>query len=208
LQENRDTLKKLNKTSDKGTEVYLTERGIQKRYEDAVKARHSYNVQLSLTDKGLSAKPFSFDGKNIIMEYLPGKTLYEEFLTSDNDSAVCLAVSLYKYSYSLYESGFVQQDCNFTNYIVCGDRLTGVDYDEMATPCSEYDIEDSLSDMILFAATYRGVDDDVRKSFIKRLIKCGNIKENDLVNARKRLIDRRGKDITEEVFDRLIKDTK
>ena len=150
-------------------------------------------------------KLYEKHSNELIMEYIEGNTLLDEFMTSDFFRAMKLAEIVIDYINDLNSLGYVQSDPNFTNYIIDNGKCVGIDYDEIIISSSDYDLSDCVLDMILFAISYDNVLEEVKIAFSKKLIIFYNINKEDMSIGLTRLVLRRGKGLGQykDILDKL-----
>lgn len=192
-------MKLIKRYRSRKNEVFLKEESgilsVVKVYADIDIAVKAYELMNRLKEKINIPAITAFSANRLTMEYIEGNTLLDEYEQADEIKAAQLAEMLYNYLESLDLEGFVQTDSNFTNYLVSGREIIGIDFDEVLEKGS-FSFFDCLLDIILYAKTYDGIDEKVKQSFSARLLELSGISEEDLViyskRAYQRLVARRG----------------
>lgn len=168
---------------------------IRKIYKDINTFNYALFMFENLGEKLKVPRVVSAYNNTIDMQYVDGYTLLELYLEADEVKANILADKLYDYIFALNNAGYVQKDCNFSNFIINEREIIGIDYDEMSPPSEEYGFLDSLADIIIFAITYSGISADVKIAFAKRIVELAEELTDIFINrAVSRLIIRRGSD--------------
>lgn len=176
---------------------------VMKVYNDVDIMINAISIMNTLRNSIVVPDIIDWEGNTLYMQYIDGVTLLELFERANSDEAVRLASLLCDYIIRLRNIGYVQSDCNFSNFII-HNICYGVDYDEIVTPSKSYDFNDSVADIILFACTYNGICDEVKHSFIQEILGQIDLDVNYYISrAKERLQLRRGKELNNDI-DRYI----
>jgi hypothetical protein len=102
--------------------------------------------------KGIGAPKFlGRDGNTLFIEYIEGKLFLDCYIEAYESEMSHLGAMLGRYIKDFYEkTGLILTDLNFRNFIMCGEELKGVDFEQ----AEEGELLISVSKAAAFAALY------------------------------------------------------
>jgi len=157
----------------KQNKVYLQGGEVKKIFKSAEAARFEADFLRALANKGVSVPAvIKVEENALFMEFIDGDTL-PDFLvkTRDKEKFVTAADALTNWLTGFYTavdydvSKEIRGDVNGRNFIICGGKCYGVDFEKHVKGKKERD----AGRLLAFCATYSLPDETVRDFFVSEL---------------------------------------